>query len=221
MGDNNPLIIALLGRSGSGKGTQAKFLQERFDLEYLGSGDILRARATVADYSGQTLKVVLTGGGFSPTSLIFKLWIDKLEDFKNRQDFQGLIFDGSPRKILEAHLIDEALEWYGWKDSAKIFLIDISRQEAYDRLTKRRICQDCTRLIPFVGEFKNLERCDQCDGKFVSRQDDNPEAINSRLDLFEKEVQPVIDYYKKDGRIISIDGNQDIEKVFNDILELI
>lgn len=216
-----PLIAIFLGRSGSGKGTQAKLLREKFGLEYLGSGDLLRARAQFADYSGQTLKAVLADGGFAPTSLIFKLWIDKLDGFKDKPNFQGLIFDGSPRKILEAHLIDEALGWYGWKDSAKIFLIDISRQDAFDRLTKRRLCQECGELIPYVGEFKNLEKCHKCGGSLINRADDNPEAINSRLDLFEQEVQPVVDYYEKNSRIIKIDGNQGIEEVFKNILEVL
>lgn len=212
-----PKIIILLGRSGCGKGTQAKLLQENFGLEYLGSGEMLRARAKLADYSGQTLQVVLAGGGFAPTSLIFKLWIDKLEEFKDKPDFRGLVFDGSPRKILEAHLIDEALGWYGWKDLAKIFLIDISREAAFNRLAKRRICQGCGQLIPYVGEFKNLEKCDKCGGDLKARYDDTPEAINSRLNLFEKEVQPVIDYYEKDGRLIKINGRDSIENIFKKI----
>lgn len=183
-----PLIVIFLGRSGCGKGTQAKLLREKFGLEYLGSGDLLRARAQMADYSGQTLKAVLADGAFAPTSLIFKLWIDKLDEFKNKPDFPGFIFDGSPRKILEAHLIDEALDWYSWKDLAKVFLIDVPRQVTFDRLIKR------------------------------GRADDIPELIKNRLDLYEKEVQPVVNYYQKDDRIIKIDGDQSIEKVFDNIL---
>lgn len=214
-----PLIIAFLGRSGSGKGTQANLLKEKFALEYVGSGNLLRARTKRRDYSGRTLKEVLRAGGFAPSFLIFKLWIDKLEHFKNSPHFRGCIFDGSPRKILEAYLIDDALDWYGWKDRLKVFLIDVPREKAFMRLKKRRFCEKCgINILPDSSRRKIREECMRCGGALVSRFDDNPNEIKNRLDLFEQEVQPVIEYYKTTSRLVRINGNQSVEKVFRELL---
>lgn len=217
----NKKVIILLGRSGSGKGTQAKLLQEKFNLYYIGSGDLLRRRFKRNDFTGSKLKETLNKGGFAPTAVIAKLWFDRWEYLKNEPKFNGFIVDGSPRKILEAYLIDQTLEWYEWEKFAKILFIDISRREALNRLTKRRICVKCARLIPYIGEFKNLKKCDKCDGKLKNRADDTPKAINGRLDSFEKEVMPVINYYKKQRKLIRINGEQSIEDVFEDIIKYI
>jgi len=143
---------------------------------------------------------------------------DKLEKLKNLPKINGFILDGWTRILVEAELIDESLDWYGWQKNVKIILIDISNRESFDRLTKRRSCKDCGRLIPWVGEFKSLKRCDKCGGSLVSRADDKPRAIKKRLEEFKGETKPVIDYYKKQGRLIKINGEQSIEDVFKDIL---
>ena len=142
-------IIILLGKSGSGKGTQAELLQEKFNLDYIGSGDLLRGRAKKDDFTGKNLGKVLNSGKLAPTAVILKLWLDKAEQLKNKKNLKGFIMDGNPRKILEAYLIDEALDWYEW--NVRIFLIDISNKEAVWRLTKRRVCKK-SRLCSY-GNF--------------------------------------------------------------------
>lgn len=186
-----PKVIILLGPSGSGKGTQAKLLQEKFGLDYVGSGNLLRARQEIHDFSGKKLREVLIMGGFTPTAVIFGLWLTRWEEIKNKPEFNGFVIDGSPRKILEAELIDQTLEWYEWDKYLSIFLVDVSRKESSRRLLKRK------------------------------REDDTLEAINSRLDLFEREVVPVIEYYEKSDRLTRINGEQSIEDVHRDILRAI
>ncbi|MEK7627358.1 MAG: nucleoside monophosphate kinase [Patescibacteria group bacterium] len=216
---NKKRIIIILGRAGSGKGTQSKLLEEKFGFKCIGSGDILRARFKQKDFTGNKLDKVLSGGGLAPTAMIFKLWVDELEKIKNN-DLAGFIIDGSPRKIFEAQLMDQALEWYEWDKCLKIFYIDISRKESFSRLTTRKLCGECGRIIPYIGEFKKLEKCDKCGGELKVRHDDHPEGIKIRLDLFEEETRPIIDYYKKtDRKVIDINGEQSIEKVFADILK--
>lgn len=185
-----PKVIILLGPSGSGKGTQAKLLQEKFGLDYVGSGDLLRARQEIDDFSGRKVREVLSRGGFTPTAIIFGLWLVKWEEMKNKSEFKGFVIDGSPRKIIEAQLIDQTLEWYEWDKYLRILLIDVSRSESSRRLLERK------------------------------REDDTPEAINSRLDLFEREVLPVIEYYDKSKRLIKINGEQSIEDVHKDIMKV-
>ena len=211
------LIILLLGPPGSGKGTQAKLIVEKFGLEYFGSGEALRQRQKVGDFTGKKLVEVMARGEWVPESVIIKIWMEKLEEFKFKRKFKGLIYDGGPRKILEAELFDIALTWYGWKKNIKVIFINISRKEAFNRLTKRRQCKRCGRLIPWIGEFKKLQKCDKCGGELVLRTDDKLEAIKKRLEEFKKHTIPVINYYKKQGNLIKINGEQSIENVFKDI----
>ncbi len=211
-------IIILLGRQGSGKGTQAKLLANEFGLEYIGSGDLLRGFFEGTTFSAKKTKEVMKRGDYVPTPLIFRLWMDKLEFLKNRGGtLAGIVLDGSPRKMLEAKLLDQALTWYEWEKEIQVILIEISRETAFDRLTKRRICEKCGKIIPWVGTFKDLKSCDACGGKLITRADDTPEGINSRLDLFESETVPVIEYYKKAGKVSALNGEQSIENVYRDV----
>lgn len=214
-------IIILLGKSGSGKGTQADLLQERFGFEYIGSGDLLRARAKKKDFTGKQLAKTLKYGKLVPTPVIFKLWLDKIEKLKEKKNLKGLIMDGNPRKLLEAYLIDEIFEWYQWDKNVKAILIDVSNKEAIWRLTKRRVCKKCKEIIPFVGHFRRIKKCPECGGELVQRADDTVEAVKKRLSWFRKEVQPIINYYRKTGRLVKINGEQSIENVFKDILKVL
>lgn len=216
-------VYTLLGRAGCGKGTQAKLLIEKFGLTYIGSGEILRALSGQENFNGKKIKEVIGRGQLAPTFLIFQQWVNRLGELKlaTNKDLAGILFDGSPRKLVEAQMMEEAISWYEWDKGFKAILVDISREEAFNRLTKRRQCIKCGQLIPYVGEYKNLVVCDKCGGELVARQDDTPEAINLRLDLFDQEVMPVVDFFEKNGRLIKIDGEQSIEGVQKEILSKI
>jgi len=216
-----PLVIIFLGKPGSGKGTQAELLGGKLGLDYVGSGDLLRGRKTKKDFTGTKLQKVVDTGGLVPTPVIFKLWLDKFEDFKKKKNLKGFIMDGSPRKIFEAYLIDEALEWYEWDKNVKVMLIDISNKEAIWRLTKRRICKKCGEIVPYIGKFREMKNCPKCKGELIQRADDTVTGVKNRLNWFKTDVQPVIYYYRKTGRLIKINGEQSIEDVFRDILKAI
>ncbi len=213
-------VIILLGKSGSGKGTQAEMLAEKFGFFHVISGDLLRNRAKKLDFTGKKLSKVLAHGGLAPTCVIFKLWLNRIERLENTKNFKGVILDGNPRKIKEAYLIDEAFDWYEWKN-IKAVLIDISDKEAAWRLGKRRICRNkkCGEIIPFVGIYKDMKKCPKCGGRLALRGDDNPESVKQRLSWFKTEVQPIVDYYKKTGRLIKINGEAVIGEVFQSILK--
>ncbi len=216
---NNRLIILLFGKSGAGKGTQADLLVEKMGLEYIGSGDLLRARKNKADFTGKKIAEVMQKGGLIPTPVIFKLWVDKVDNLKGKKNLKGFIIDGSPRKIFEAYLMDELLEWYEWKENLRLVLIHISDREAIWRLTKRRQCTKCKEIIPFVGEFRKIKKCPKCGGKLVKRSDDTLAAVKNRLKWFKTDVQPIINYYRRTGRLLKINGEQSIENVFKDVLK--
>ncbi len=116
--------------------------------------------------------------------------------------------------------MDEIFEWYEWT-KIKVILLDISDEEAFARITKRRICKKCGRLIPWVGQFKKLKRCDKCGGGLMTRPDDKPAAIKARLDFYKEDVQPVVDYYEKQKKLIRINGYPPIKDVHQDIRKAI
>lgn len=216
-----PKVIILLGPPGSGKGTQAELICKRFNLEFFGAGDALRQRQKLNDFTGEKLKEVMGRGKWVPNFIISKLWIEKLEKFKRKREFNGLVSEGSPRRMLEAQLFDEALNWYGWQKKLRVVFINIAPKESFNRLTKRRQCKKCERLIPWLGEFKKLKKCDKCGGKLIIRNDDKPAAIKKRWEEFKEKTMPVINYFKKQGKLIKINGEKPIEKVFQDILKAI
>jgi adenylate kinase len=212
-------VVILIGPPGSGKGTQAKMIADKFNFKYLGSGDCLRAESKKKNFTGKKLLQAMNKGKLVPSFIVTKILGDGLEDLKRNSKVKGFVLDGWTRIKIEAVLMDEALRWYEWDSNIKVFLIKISEKESFDRLTKRRQCVECKRLIPWVGEFKNLKKCDKCNGKLVTRMDDNIESIRKRLSEYKKETIPAINYYKKQGRLIEIRGEQPIEGVFNDILK--
>ena len=220
MSHKQPQIIILMGRSGCGKGTQAKFIQKEFGFGYLSSGQFLRDRTKKNDFSGRKLKKVMGKGELVPTPVMFRFWAGKIAEIRKKVNKKGLILDGNPRALLEAELMDGVFEWFEWSN-IKVILLDISNKEAFNRLTKRRICQECGRLIPWVGEFKKLKKCDKCGGELMTRFDDKPTAIRARLDFYKKDVQPAVDYYKKQGKLVRVSGGQSIKDVHQEILKFL
>jgi adenylate kinase len=216
-----PLVFIILGRPGSGKGTQAKLLAQKFGLEYVGSGDLLRARQKVGDFTGKKLIRVMARGELVPSFVVFKILGDVLEKLKKKSKIKGIVLDGWTRILSEAILTDEALNWYDWDKNVKVILINISSKTSYNRLTKRRQCKKCGRLIPWLGEFKKLKKCDKCRGELITRPDDKKESIKMRLEEYKNQTIKAIRYYKKQGRLIEINGEQSIEDVFQEILKKI
>ena len=212
--------FVLIGRSGCGKGTQAKLLQEKFgNFYYLSSGALFRDLSQQDTVAGNKMKKEMKAGTLPFDTLAVALWMRDIA--YNLKEDQGLMLDGAPRRLNEAIKLDAFIKWLGREKETFIILLDISRQEAFNRLTKRRTCKSCGRLIPWVGEFKNLKACDLCQGELETRLDDTPEAINNRLDYFEERVVAVIDYFEKKGSLIKVNGDQPIDDVFKDILRAI
>lgn len=215
-----PQIIILLGRSGCGKGTQARLLQKKFGFNYLGTGELLRKHTRDRNFTSRKLKKFLNQGILVPVFLVSRIWSLAVEELKREKNLKGIIIDGSPRRLLEAKLMDDIFNWYEWKNIL-VLLMDISEKEAYERLTKRRVCVRCGRNIPWLAGFKKLKKCDKCGGKLENRSDDNKKAIQARMDYYKKEVEPVVKYYKKTGRLVKINGEQTIEKVHKNIVKKI
>ena len=217
--EKSPLILILLGKSGSGKGTQVNLLKEKLNLDFLGTGGLLRDRKKTNDFSGNKIADVIDNGGIVPAPVVFKLWMDKFEEFKNKGDeFKGVILDGSPRKLKEAWLMDDALGWFNWDKRVKILLIDISDEEAINRIAKRKICPKCGNIVVVSGS-EDSNNCSECGEALIIRPEDTIEGTQKRLEWFREEVGETINHYESMGRLIKINGEQSVEGVFNDIMK--
>lgn len=216
---SSPLILSLLGKAGSGKGTQVNLLKEKLGLDFLGTGELLRLRKEVDDFSGKKIASVVDSGGIVPAPVVFELWMKKFEEFKNRVDFKGVILDGSPRKLREAWLMDDALDWFEWDKRVKIMLVDISDEEAIKRTISRKTCTKCGNIILYSKENADIKTCTKCGEKLMVRPDDTVEGVKNRLKWFEEQVGETIRHYESMGRLIRINGEQPVEDVFKDIMK--
>lgn len=218
-----PLVIVFLGKSGAGKGTQLDMVKEKMGFDFIGSGDLLRGRKKIEDFTGKKISTVIDTGGLMSTPVVFQLWMAEFERLKAKEaEIKGIVIDGAPRKIREAYLMAEALEWYEWNEKFRVILIDVSDEEVLSRIANRRICAGCGEIVPYVGDLKRLTHCPECNGELIKRAEDSEvESVKKRLEWFKEEVGPVIDFFKEQGKLVTVNGNQPIEDVFNDILAII
>ncbi len=211
------LNFVLIGRSGCGKGTQARLLAERYgNIRIISTGDLFRKLAEKKTAVGRKIKQILKSGELPSDDIAVALWM--YEMCERLKDSEGLIADGFPRRLKEAISLTRFLEFLGRVENTYCVLLDISKKEAFGRLSKRRICKKCGKLIPWIGKFKEFVRCDSCRGELILRPDDEPKAIKSRLAYYERWVVPVIRYFEKKKMLIRVNGDQPIDKVFSDII---
>lgn len=187
------MVVSLIGPPGSGKGTQADFLCQRFGWAKMASGDLLRERQQINDYTGKKIKEEIAKGELVPTLVVANLWFDRMEEIHQKGEFSGLLIDGSPRRVLETELIRGALSWYDWEDYYRVVYLDISREESTQRL-----------LAEHQGR---------------SRSDDVAEVLEVRWRWFQEEVRPTLEDLRKRGQLIEVNGEQTRPEVFNDILK--
>jgi len=206
--------IIMLGAPGAGKGTQAQMMAEKYSIPQISTGDIFRANIKNQTELGKKAKSYIDAGELVPDQLTCDLVVDRLsqDDCAN-----GYILDGFPRTIAQADALTQALEAQGTKID---YAIDIEVDDAkiVDRMSGRRTCQGCSASYHIKYKAPKTEGiCDKCGEKLILREDDKPETVQHRLDVYHKQTQPLIDYYKKQGCLSSIDGMKDVSEVFADI----
>ncbi|MCR4323072.1 MAG: nucleoside monophosphate kinase [Candidatus Azambacteria bacterium] len=213
--EKGPFNLIMLGRSGSGKGTQAQILAQEFNLEYIGTGDLLRKFSEQKNAAARRMKETMAQGKLTPSWMPFFIWMQKLA---YTDAHKGVLFDGSPRMLGEAITLDEVLDWFDRKN-VEVLLIDISRDTAHQRLLKRRVCGVCKHGAYVENEQTPLTHCQYCGGNLTIRAEDNPDGIDARLDWFDAEVTKVIEHYRAKGNLIVVSGETDPETVHREILE--
>jgi adenylate kinase len=207
--------LIILGPQGSGKGTQAKLLAEKFNLFHLEMGNVMRTKAGEKTPLGEEISGLINKGMIVPDEITFSLVQNYLTEENLRK---GLIFDGFPRRITQGTWLDAELTKHGTQIDHLIYL-ELSKEESLKRLSGRRHCPKCNRNYNLITmPPKNDEICDDCQIKLITRDDETPEAIAQRLENFQNSTYPVVEYYEKQNKVIRINGEASVEAVFAEIL---
>ena len=210
--------IVMLGAPGAGKGTQAERIAEKYQIPHISTGDIFRANIKAGTELGKKAKSYMDQGLLVPDSLTVDLLMDRISqpDCKN-----GYILDGFPRTIPQAESLKAALSEKG---EALDFAVDVDvpDENIVARMSARRACPKCGATYHIVYAAPKQEGiCDKCGAELILRDDDKPETVQNRLKVYHDQTQPLIEYYTGEDILHTVDGTQDMEKVFEDIMNIL
>ncbi|MBR4574226.1 MAG: adenylate kinase [Lachnospiraceae bacterium] len=210
--------IIMLGAPGAGKGTQAKLISEKFGIPHISTGDIFRANIKEGTELGKEAKEYMDKGQLVPDELTVRILLDRVEkdDCKN-----GYVLDGFPRTIPQAQVLDNEVAKLGDRIDFAID-VEVPDENIIRRMGGRRACPKCgaTYHVEHIPP-KQEGICDVCGEKLVLRDDDKPETVKSRLDVYHKQTQPLIDHYSKQNILRTVDGTADMNDVFDSIVKLL
>ncbi len=213
------MIIILIGAPGAGKGTQARRLEEKFNIVQLSTGDMLRAERDSGSSLGQEIEAVISKGQLVSDDLISEMISNRI-DQKDCQN--GFILDGFPRTLEQASMLDKIFEQKNLKLNAVVEL-KTDDEAIVERISGRFTCGSCGE--GYHNKFKQPKAegiCDNCGGSdFAYRSDDNAETVRQRLDVFHQQTSPIISYYEKVGLVKSVDGMKDMDAVTTDIFDVL
>ena len=208
--------IVLLGRQGAGKGTQCVRLSRHFVVPHISTGDILRAAVREGTELGKMAKAVIDSGQLVGDDIMVGIVAERLkaDDARTR----GYILDGFPRTVAQAVALDEITS----ESPVDMAIdLDVPRDLVLSRLSARRVCRDCGANFQATGQDPSPWPCDNCGGDVVQRDDDTPAAINQRLDLYETQTQPLIDYYGSSSRLVAVNGVGSPDDVFERLTQAV
>ena len=210
--------IIMLGAPGAGKGTQAKKIADVCKIPHISTGDIFRANIKNGTELGAKAKEYMDKGLLVPDELVCDLVVDRIQqdDCKN-----GFILDGFPRTIPQAEALTNALSAIGQNMDFAID-VDVPDENIIHRMSGRRACVGCGATYHIVYNPTKVENiCDVCGEKLILRDDDKPETVKNRLNVYHEQTQPLIDYYQTQGILRTVDGTKDMDEVFADILKVL
>ena len=210
--------IIMLGAPGAGKGTQAKKIAEKYGIPHISTGDIFRANIKGGTELGLKAKTFMDQGKLVPDEITIGMLMDRIKD---ADCANGYVLDGFPRTIPQAESLTAALAAQGEAIDYAVN-VDVPDENIITRMSGRRACLSCgaTYHIQF-NPPKKEGVCDTCGSALVLRDDDKPETVKNRLAVYHEQTQPLIDSYQKAGVLKEVDGTQDLNKVFADIVEIL
>ncbi len=207
--------LLIMGPPGAGKGTQAEVLVKELSITHISTGDMFRSAIKEGTEMGKKAKEYMDQGGLVPDEVVVGMVKERLA---MPDCAKGFLLDGFPRTLPQAEALDETLKALTIKLDG-VVNIDVPRERLMARLTGRRICKGCGASYHVLfNPPKSEGKCNSCEGELYQRSDDNEEAVSNRLDVYESQTQPLIDYYVKVNLLKNINGDQDIKKVLDDVL---
>ena len=210
--------IVMLGAPGAGKGTQAIRIAEKYGIPHISTGDIFRANVKQGTELGKKAKFYMDQGLLVPDELTTDLVVNRIrqEDCEN-----GYVLDGFPRTIPQAECLTKALA--NLDDGLDYALnIDVPDESIVERMSGRRACVNCGETYHLSYMTPKVEGyCDRCGAKLILREDDRPETVQRRLDVYHAQTQPLIDYYENEGILVQVDGLQSPDGVFDSIVSIL
>lgn len=204
--------IVLLGAPGAGKGTQAQKLVEEFGVAHISTDDLLRAAVKAESKLGRAAKSYMDEGKLVPDKLVIDLVKDRLDSDDARR---GFILDGFPRNTAQAVSLDSELSELG-RSLDGALLVDVAPEVIVKRLSTRRTCRNCG----YTGTEADVT-CPRCGGEMYQRDDDKPETIQHRLDVYQSQTAPLVDYYRGHGILKSVDGDRPVDEVYADVKKVL
>ncbi|MDH4106872.1 MAG: adenylate kinase [Gammaproteobacteria bacterium] len=207
--------IVLLGAPGSGKGTQAKKLTEDKRVPHISTGDMLRAAVAAGTRFGQRAKSIMEAGQLVPDDIMLGIISERLAEADVKD---GFILDGFPRTRQQALDLEELLDGLEQPLDAAV-LMDVDFDILMKRLTGRRTCSASGKLLNvYFSPQAEIDACLSAGGELIQREDDNEETIGNRLDVYRSQTEPVVEFYRKRGKLKTVDAEGDIDAVYQRLL---
>jgi len=208
------MYAIILGAPGAGKGTQADFLSQEMKLPHIASGDLFRQAAEERTEIGLLAKSYMDKGELVPDEVTVRIILDRIEQ---PDCAAGCILDGFPRTLQQAKALDKAFEQKG-ESVDKAIYIDVPSEELVKRLSRRWLCRNCQTPYHMTSSPpKTPGKCDKCGVELYQRSDDKEETVRERLNVFFTQTLSILDYYKKQGKLTKVNGNQEIQEVTEEI----
>lgn len=208
--------LVILGPPGAGKGTQAENIIEKYGIVHISTGDIFRENIKNNTELGLKAKSYMDAGKLVPDDVVIEIVQDRIskDDCKN-----GFLLDGFPRTVQQAVSLDAELDKMDTKLD-RVVNIEVDPSILVERAVGRRVCPECKATYHVKFNPPKVEgKCDNDNSDLIQRADDNEETVKTRIDVYTKQTSPLIDYYKAQGLLLDIDGTNDIDKVFEDIVK--
>ena len=217
MAKEQKAIFIFLGAPGAGKGTQAAGIAREMDMAHISSGDLFRQAVERGDELGRKVKAYMEKGALVPDEVTTQMVLDRLAQPSKQK---GVILDGFPRNLAQAESLDKALKSQG-KNVGWVVYIHVAQPELVRRLSNRWLCRQCQTPYTRSGAAGDADACQKCGGGLYQRTDDSPETVMKRLEVYFRDTAPLIDYYRRQGKLAEIDGEGDVQKVTGRIMSAV
>lgn len=209
-----PRYILIFGPPGAGKGTQGRRLAAKLGLAYIASGDLFRQQVEAGTELGRLARQYMDRGLYVPDDITVRMILARLEE---PDAARGAVLDGFPRTLPQAEALEKALAERG-AGIDLVFYIKVSEAEALRRIQGRWVCRNCQAVYNLETNPPRVPGvCDVCGGELYQRSDETPETLRRRFEVFAEQTLPVIEYYRRRGLLVEIDGERPIDEIFKDL----